>query len=145
MVSPVGPRRRAGRSVLSVLAALVAAGALGACGGSDDPTMAGASGGRACDLSGDQLTISADDIEFDKDCLAAPADHPFTIVFSNKENLPHDVDILKGERTSDRVFDGEIFSGKKTVTYQVPPLSAGMYTFRCSVHPAQMRGTLRVQ
>ena len=131
--------------VARTLAALLVVVVLGACGGSDDPTMAGASGDGSCVLSGDRLALSADDIEFDKECLAAPADEPFTIVFSNQESLPHDVDILKGESPSDRVFDGEIFSGKKAVTYQVPPLPSGTYTFRCSVHPARMRGTLRVQ
>jgi plastocyanin len=118
---------------------------LGACGGSDDPTVGGASGDAGCGPAGERLVISADDLKFDRKCLVAPANRPFAIVFSNKENLPHDIDIQQGDSASDRVFDGEIFSGKKTVTYQVPPLTAGSYTFRCAVHPAQMKGTFLVR
>jgi hypothetical protein len=141
MLSPVARRLRA-RRLAAVLVALVALVALGACGGSDDPTIGSSA---ECGPAGERLTLSADDIEYDKECLAAPANRPFTIVFSNEENLPHDVDILPSEESSDRVFDGEIFSGEKTVTYQVPPLAAGTYVFRCDVHRAQMHGTLRVR
>lgn len=127
---------------LVVVAALIAA--LGACGtGSDDPTMGGA--GADCGPAGERLTLSADDMKYDKECLAAPANRPFTIVFSNEENLPHDVDILSSDDSSDRVFDGEIFSGEKAVTYDVPALTAGTYVFRCDVHRAQMHGTLLVR
>ncbi len=38
------------------------------------------------------------------------------------------------------VFKGEIVSGTK-VTYQVPALTAGTYTFICEVHP-NMKGTI---
>ena len=141
MLSPPVHRRRASRLVLGFAVVLFG---LGACGGSDDPTMGG-SGDAECMLSGERLAISADDIKYDKECLAAPAGRPFAIVFSNNENLPHDVDILKSQDSPDLLFDGEIFSGKKTVTYQVPPLAAGTYAFRCDVHRAQMRGTLRVR
>ncbi len=125
--------------------AVVAVVLLGACGGGDDPTVGGGSGGVECGPAGERLALSADDIKYDKGCLAAPANRPFAIVFSNEENLPHDIDILTGEDSNDRVFDGEIFSGEKSVTYQVPPLAAGEYFFRCDVHRAQMRGTLRVR
>jgi cupredoxin-like protein len=127
------------------LIALVAVFLLGACGGGDDPTVGGGSGAAECGPAGERLTLSADDIKYDKGCLAAPANRPFAIVFTNEENLPHDVDILASEDSSNPVFDGEIFSGEKTVTYQVPPLTAGTYVFRCDVHRAQMRGTLRVR
>ncbi|HEX2043762.1 MAG TPA: cupredoxin domain-containing protein [Acidimicrobiales bacterium] len=133
--------RRLARLALLVLLVV----ALGACGGGDDPTIGGASGGAECGPAGERLTMSADDIKYDKECLAAPANRPFAIVFSNEENLPHDIDILAGESSNDRVFDGEIFSGEKTVTYQVPPLAPGTYTFRCDVHRAQMHGILRVR
>ncbi|HEX2024112.1 MAG TPA: cupredoxin domain-containing protein [Acidimicrobiales bacterium] len=136
MLSPV---------VRRALAALAAAVLLGACGGGDDPTVGSGTGDAECGPAGQRLTLSADDIKYDKSCLAAPANRPFAIVFANEENLPHDVDILVSEDSSDLVFDGEIFSGEKTVTYQVPPLAPGTYAFRCDVHRAQMRGTLRVR
>ncbi|HEV3402368.1 MAG TPA: cupredoxin domain-containing protein [Acidimicrobiales bacterium] len=131
--------------VRRALVAAVAVVLLGACGGGDDPTVGSGTGDAECGPAGQRLTLSADDIKYDKECLAAPANRPFAIVFTNEENLPHDVDILASEDSSDRVFDGEIFSGEKAVTYQVPPLTAGTYVFRCDVHRAQMRGTLRVR
>ena len=135
---PCPPRRRPLLAVLGVVLAL------GACGGSDDPTMGGASANASCVPGGDRLVVSSQDIKFDPECLAAPADRPFSIVFANKENLPHDIDVVKADDSSQKLFDGEIFSGRKTVTYQVPPLPPGRYTFECSVHRAQMHGTLRV-
>ena len=42
------------------------------------------------------------------------------------------------------VFEGEIFSGTDSRTYDVPALQAGTYAFACSVHP-NMVGTLTVK
>jgi plastocyanin len=40
------------------------------------------------------------------------------------------------------VFIGKIVAGPQKVTYQVPALKAGTYSFQCDVHPQQMTGTL---
>lgn len=137
---------RVPRSVAGRLVTLVAVGVLAGCGGeSDDPTMKGASDQASCAPASDHLVISADDLEFDKSCLVAPAGQPFSIVFANKENLPHNVDILRADDSSEKLFRGEIFSGTRTVTYRVPALPAGTYEFNCAVHPSQMKGTLRVE
>lgn len=121
------------------LAALVVL-VLGACGGGSEGTTAE----PACVPSGDRLVISADNLEFDRSCLAAPADRPFAIAFTNEESLPHNVEILKGpEGSTERAYLGEIFSGTKTVTYQVPALAPDTYPFRCTLHP-EMKGIVRV-
>lgn len=130
---------RVPRSVAGRLVTLVTVGVLAGCGGK------GASDQASCAPASDRLVISADDIEFDKSCLVAPAGQPFSIVFANKENLPHNVDVLRDEDSSEKLFRGEIFSGRKTVTYHVPALPAGTYAFNCAVHPAQMKGTFRVE
>ena len=41
------------------------------------------------------------------------------------------------------MFKGDIVTGPTTVTYDVPALPAGTYTFTCTVHP-NMTGTLTV-
>ena len=41
------------------------------------------------------------------------------------------------------LFKGEIITGPAQITYDVPALPAGTYTYICSVHP-NMTGTLTV-
>jgi plastocyanin len=119
----------------------LATGALVGC-GSDDPTLDVP--GSICTPGGTTLTISARDIKFDKDCLAAPANQELTINFDNKELAPHNVAIRNQAGDGD-LFAGEVFSGPKIVTYRVEPVPAGTYKFWCSVHPSQMQGTFLVQ
>lgn len=115
--------------------------------GSAAPSPAAPSEGAATSEpeapSGEVLEISALNIAFDKTELTAPADAPFQIKFSNDDaGIPHNVEIKDAGGTS--VFTGEIFNGVDERTYDVPALSAGTYTFLCTVHP-NMTGTLTVQ
>ena len=65
------------------------------------------------------------------------------ISFDNEDaGTPHNVAIK--DPSGAEVFKGDIFNGVETRDYQVPALSAGAYTFACSVHP-NMTGTLTVQ
>lgn len=90
------------------------------------------------------LTISAKDLKFSSSTLSAPAGKPFQIVFDNQEGAPHNVAIYKDASAAEKVFGQDVFGGPKTVIYQVPPLSAGTYFFRCDVHP-DMKGELVVR
>ena len=84
-------------------------------------------------------------VAYDKTDLAAPANTPFQIVFTNNDaGIPHNVSIHVGSPTGQEVFKGEIFSGTDSRTYAVPALPAGTYAFVCSVHP-NMTGTLTVK
>ncbi len=135
------------RRAFVVVAAVLTVTACGGGGGSDNPTIAGGQGrakGASCAPSGNQLTISASDLSFNKGCLATPADQPFTIALDNKEGLPHNL-AIDNPQGGDPVFKGEIFTGPKTQTYNVKALPAGTYHFNCTVHPSQMQGTLLVQ
>ncbi len=92
--------------------------------------------------SGTVLRISALNITFDTDSLSAPADTAFQIEFANNDaGIPHNVEIKDANGQS--LFQGEIFNGVDTRTYDVPALPAGSYTFICTVHP-NMTGTLTV-
>lgn len=122
------------------LSCLVALTALGACGDKDSAA------GDGCAPSGTSLSISAQNLAFDKACLAAPAGQALTIDFDNKEvDVPHNVVILKGPDGAEPVFTGATFNGAKKMTYEVPALAAGPYEFQCSVHPGQMKGTFVVK
>jgi plastocyanin len=98
-----------------------------------------------CQPSGTELSIVAQGIAFDQTCLAAPAGQAFTIQFDNQDQaLPHNVAIYgSGPPASDPLFQGEVFSGPDTRTYQVDALDAGQLYFQCDVHP-NMSGTFVV-
>lgn len=99
--------------------------------------------GRAAESSidPDALTISANNLVFSTNTLSAPADEPFQIVFDNQESPPHNVAIYRDSSAAEKVFGEEPISGPAVVTYDVPPLPAGTYFFRCDVHP-EMAGEL---
>lgn len=97
-----------------------------------------------CTPEGTALTISADDSEYNKDCLVAPANEPFTITFDNQEDYPHNVAIYDVNDGDKVLFKGEVFNGPKTVTYSVPAQTEGTYEFRCDPHDGLMRGVFVV-
>jgi plastocyanin len=89
------------------------------------------------------VQVSALNIAFDPTELGAPADTAFQIEFANNDpSIPHNVEIRDAGGAT--VFNGDIFNGVETRTYEVPPLASGAYQFVCSVHP-NMVGTLTVQ
>ena len=103
-----------------------------------------------CVPSGTSLQISAQNTSFDKDCLAAPADQPFTIEFSNQDTgVPHNVSIYENQEAT-KLLGGatgptDTIDGPATATYDVKPLPAGKFFFRCDVHPTAMFGTFVVK
>jgi len=108
---------------------------------SGEATPAPSGGGGAAVV----LKISAQGIAYDTASLEAPANTPFQIVFTNNDaGIPHNVSIHRDSPTGAEVWQGEIFSGVDTRTYDVPALPAGTYGFVCTVHP-NMTGTLTVK
>lgn len=94
--------------------------------------------------SGGSVQIAALNIAFDKAELIVPAGVPFQIEFDNQEPQPHNVAIHEGTPTGPSLFRGEIITGPRQITYDVPALNAGSYPFICTVHP-NMTGTLTAQ
>ena len=84
------------------------------------------------------VSIVAKDIAFKTTDVAVKAGSPVTIDFDNQDGAPHNIAISDANGQS--VFKGEIVSSKQ-VTYNVPSLAAGTYTFICEVHP-NMKGTI---
>ena len=107
---------------------------------------AGASGGPAPSGGAPtEIAITAEAIAFKETQVSAPAGSPITIKFENKDaGVPHNIKIFKDAIGGSVVFDGKIFPGVATETYDVGPLAAGTYPFECFVHP-NMTGTLTVQ
>jgi plastocyanin len=97
-----------------------------------------------CAPDGTSLTIAAKQNTFDKDCLAAPADKPFTIAFNNQDSDIHNVSIYDKDHGNKTLFKGEVIYGPKTITYSVPAQAEGTYEFRCDPHADSMIGTFVV-
>lgn len=130
--STARPRRR-WILVPGLLGALV----LHACGGGSE------TGTADCRPSGTELRINAGEPthEFSTDCLAAPANKPFTIRFTNLDESFHGQHNIEIEN----VFEGKTIGGHgESITYEIGPRRAGTYKFLCTKHPF-MNGTLVVK
>ena len=125
------------RRLTLALGMVALAAVLAACGGTSaaEPTAA-PSGATAGDA-----TIVAKDIKFQQPQVAVKAGAPLAVVFVNQDGAPHNIKI--SDTAGKEVFKGDIVSNA-TVTYQVPALAAGTYTFICEVHP-DMKGTITAQ
>jgi plastocyanin len=88
--------------------------------------------------SADPVTVVAKDIAFQTTAVTVKAGSPVSIVFDNQDGAPHNMPST--DANGQGVFKGEIVSNSK-VTYTVPALAAGTYTFICEVHP-NMKGTI---
>ena len=106
--------------------------------GSPPPPDGGGGGAPA------SASISAAALAFNTASLSFPADTPVALSFDNQEaGVLHNVAIYRDEAYADPVFQGETVTGPTTVTYDVPPLAAATYYFKCDVHPT-MAGTVGV-
>jgi plastocyanin len=131
-------RTRVGVTVIS-LALVGAACGSASGGGGTSPTP------TDCSASGTDLHLTAKNVAFQPTVLCAPHDQAFTISFDDQDaGTPHNVAIAKGADFGQAAFRGQVLSGPKTVDYQVPALAPGVYSFRCDIHPSQMKGTLVV-
>jgi len=135
--------RTARRLATRVSSVLLTALVLVACGGSSG---SGQSAPSTCAPTGTALTLAAPSLKFDTDCLATLANEPFTVKFENQDSgTAHNFLIsVAFSPGSDVLFQGDAITGVNTVTYDVPALAAGTYSFECSIHPSFMHGTFIV-
>ena len=89
------------------------------------------------------VALTAQGLAFQPTTLSVPAGAPFTIAFDNRDaGAQHNVDIFAAADFSGTpLFEGELITGAATANYEVSPLEAGTYAFRCVVHP-QMTGSI---
>ena len=76
--------------------------------------------------------------QFDTDTLEAPAGEAFCIELTNNDTVDHDIGIEEIE------FNGEDIGPGESITYLIPAMEAGDYTFLCTIHPQTMVGDLVV-
>lgn len=129
--SEAKPSQRALATVLAVLLVGTGGWALG-------------KGSREIEKHVGGIQIAAENLAFTVSSLTVPAGEAFGIAFDNKDaGIPHNVAIFKDATFSGAaLLTGEIFAGPAVKSYEVEPLEAGTYAFRCDVHPTTMKGTL---
>ena len=92
------------------------------------------------------LKLTAASIAYDVKTLTAPAGAAFGIDFTQQDSGVggHNVEIRdSGGKT---LFKGQVLTDPGETTYTIAPLTAGSYTYICSVHPIpSMTGTLTVK
>ncbi len=99
--------------------------------------------------SSGKLTVTAQNIAFDVQCVQVPAAGTTQLVFDNKDaGVPHNIEIYTDESATTRLAGatgpGDVVNGPGTTTYQISGLKPGTYFFRCDIHPTQMVGTFKV-
>jgi mono/diheme cytochrome c family protein/plastocyanin len=110
-----------------------------AAGGSPTPAASLAPGATV-----DQLT--AQNVTYDVKTLSAPANQAFGIDFKQMDAGVGGHNVQIKDSTGKIVFDGDVLSDPGEVTYVVPALDAGTYTYICRIHPIpNMTGTLTVK
>ena len=107
-----------------------------ACGGSDADLTAIAT--EAADVQPQtELTVVAEDLEFDTDTIVVPAGEEVSLTLDNQDsNAMHNIAVYVdegGER--EEVFRGDLFEGVESRTYTFTSPEAGVYLFRCDAHP----------
>ena len=137
---PTVSRRLLPAAILSVLV-------LAACssGPSTTPLPSGAEPPSNCVRVEDGvINIGARDLGFTAPCMVANAGEAFTIHFTNADAMPHNVAVYQDSSKANEIMRGEIQNGSGEIDYDVEALDAGQYYFDCTVHPADMNGTLYV-
>jgi plastocyanin len=83
------------------------------------------------------VTLAAANIAFEPTSLTVPAAEAFTLRFHNEDaNTQHNVQIFDDpEFGGTPQFSGALITGVRQTDYEVDPLEAGAYFFRCEVHP----------
>lgn len=90
------------------------------------------------------VQVTAENIAFGTDTITLTADTEVEIQFDNNDReVQHNITIL-GQDPTRPVFRGQIVTGVATATYTFHAPPPGEYRFQCDIHPAQMKGTVRV-
>lgn len=79
--------------------------------------------------------VTAKDNAFDTECLAVTADTPFTLTLANKDRFAHNISIYRAQGGA-ALFTGAYVAGNETKAFEVDPIPAGEWYFRCDIHPA---------
>ncbi len=90
------------------------------------------------------VQVKAENVAFVSDTITLKANEEVEVRFDNNDrDVQHNITII-GQDPASPVFRGQLVSGVATATYKFHTPPAGEYKFQCDVHPAQMKGTVKV-
>ena len=108
--------------------------------GGADAGGGGATGGPVT------VNIAAQNLQFSVRQITASPGVQVTIIFENREPIPHNVSFYTNRSATSAIYKSELVTGPTTVTERfTSPSSPGSYFFRCDAHPDTMTGTFTVQ
>ena len=94
--------------------------------------------------SGSSVSVTAHNLAFNTDKIALTTGPPASINFDNQDpGTQHNIGIYKEATFNTEIFTGQIIAGPNSIVYNLPPLAAGTYYFKCDIH-ATMKGTVVV-
>ena len=127
----------------TLLAGLIVGGLLMAGGG----IVAGVAGQRHIEehhAGPEPLEVQADQVQFNVTELQFEADHDAVIDFDNEDTVPHNIAIYRDANFAGlAVFQGAVITGNSKIEYKFKAPPAGLYYFRCDIHPL-MQGKVTV-
>ena len=88
------------------------------------------------------IELEAKGSKFDEKIVVAPANAEITVVLDNQDRgTLHNFSLYTDKGTRESIYVGELFTGveSREATFRSP--TAGIYFFRCDVHPDGMIGT----
>jgi plastocyanin len=123
-------------ALLSTATLIVILVLLAACGGDSDADLP-ALATEAADLQPQaELTVVAEDLEFDTDTIVVPAGQEVSITLDNQDSgTLHNIAVYTEGEDRQTIYEGELFNGTETRTYTFTAPPAGVYLFRCDAHP----------
>ena len=108
-----------------------------ACGGGSDADLPALATEAADVQPVSELTVVANDLEYDTDTIVMPAGQDVSITLDNQDGgTLHNIAVYideDGER--EEVYRGELFEGEESKTYAFTAPPAGVYLCRCDAHP----------
>ena len=103
---------------------------------------------QAAVTSGDAITLSAANIQFNATELTMPAKAEVSVTLQNEDTAPHNFAMYESEQDGaaqeNPIFQGENIDGGDSIEYPFTSPAKGEYYFQCDVHPA-MNGRVVVE
>ncbi|MFN2488590.1 MAG: plastocyanin/azurin family copper-binding protein [Actinomycetota bacterium] len=113
----------------------------------EEPGAGGGDGGSSGGADAD-ATLVAQNVQFDTDSIALPAQTEAVVFLDNQDGVEHNFSLYPDEQAADAqgdaIFQGDVVGGGDGTEYAFESPSRGEYVFQCDIHPS-MRGTATVE